>query len=390
MNTSMKWRLLAAPVALALLGLPAFGCDQVAEAQGTLCCTEFTPGADLSGVDWKIEGDQKVSFGAFMQAAADFTGAASAAVNDVAAACQALALDLDPMAKEDAVKETDPAKRATAWCKLATDQLNAKVKGNIQIAYQPPSCSVSVNAQASCEAKCTVDAMCQAELGKVEVRCDPGQLSGKCDADCTAKCEGSANLAVSCDGTCDGTCEGMCDGKASGGAASGRCAGTCSGKCRGTCQVAAGAKVSCEGECTGGCSVAVRAPKCKGELKPPSASCMADAECSGSCKASASAKAECREPSLEIESSLDPKIIASLKLNLPKILSIADARGKILVENAKAVADFGADFTASADISKVSLKAGACVVPAVNAMTAAVANVQASVTGSAGIVAAIK
>lgn len=384
MNTSMKLRFFAAPVALALLGLPAFGCDQVAAAQGDICCTDFTPGADLSAVDWKIEGAQKVSFAAFMQAAADFTGAASATVTDLTAACQQLAVDLG--ADEKAVKETNPAKRATAWCDLAKGQLDKQIKGKIEFSYQPPSCTVNINAQASCEANCNVDASCMGDLGSATVRCDPGQLSGKCDGQCTAKCEGSANLAVTCDGTCEGTCEGMCEGKASGG----QCAGNCAGKCRGTCNVKSGAMVECEGDCTGGCSVEVRAPKCKGELKEPDVSCKADASCSGSCQASASARAECKEPALEITSNLDPKIIASLKLGLPRILSIADARSKLLVKNAKAMLDFGADFTGSADISKLSLKAGACIIPAGNSVEAALENVNASLAASASVVASLK
>jgi modification target Cys-rich repeat protein len=387
MNINRKWRLMAAPIALATLGISVASCDEAGTGLvPDLCCREFTPGADLTAINWEIKGDAKVSasFGAFMQAAADFTGAASAAVTDLSAACQQLAIDLG--APEDTVKETNPAKRATAWCKAANDQLTAQVKGKIQLTVQPPSCNVSVNAQASCEAKCDINAECMAKLPDIEVRCEPGQLSGKCDADCTAKCEGSANLAVSCTGTCNGTCEGQCDAMPSGG----RCAGKCEGKCRGTCEVMAGAKVSCEGECTGGCSVKVRAPKCKSELKSPGEiGCEADASCTGSCKASASAKAECREPSVELTSTLNPQIVASLKLNLPKIYALAGARGKLLLDNAKAVADFGADFGGEVDISKLSLKAGACIIPAVSALGAALENATASVTASATIVATV-
>jgi hypothetical protein len=385
MNIKMKWRLLATPVALAALGLPAVACDGTSAlpSPGDLCCTDFTPGADLSAVDWQIKTDVKASasFGAFMQAAADFTGTASAVVTDLAAACQQLAIDLG--ADEKMVTETNPAKRTTAWCNLATTKLNEQVKGKIEVTVQPPSCTVSVNAQASCEAKCNVDASCMGQLGDIKVRCEPGKLSGRCDADCTAKCEGSANLAVTCTGACRGTCEGQCDGMASGG----RCAGVCNGKCRGTCEVMAGAKVACEGECTGGCSAELKAPRCKGELKPPDVSCKADASCTGSCEASASARAECKDPSVEITSTLDPKIIASLKLNLPKIYSIAGARGALLLKNAKAVVDFGADFSANADLSSLSLKAGACILPAVNSIGAALANVDASVKASAAVVA---
>jgi hypothetical protein len=46
MNSKMKWRLLAMPVAVAAVGVP-IGCDQLTQAQQTLCCTDFKVGADL-------------------------------------------------------------------------------------------------------------------------------------------------------------------------------------------------------------------------------------------------------------------------------------------------------------------------------------------------------
>lgn len=381
MKTRTKWRLVAMPLALGAIGIPAVACEQIGNNPvETLCCKEFTAGADLSAIDWGIQGTAGTSFGAFMQASADFTGAASAMVNDVAASCQQLAVDLG--ADEKAVTDTDPAKRATNWCNLAAAQVTAALKaGPITVNYQAPSCTVSVNAQASCEAKCTADAMCQGTLGDVTVRCDPAQLSGRCEADCTARCEGSANLAVTCDGTCEGTCEGQCDAAMNTNAA---CAGRCTGKCRGSCKVAANAKVACEGDCTGGCSVAVKAPKCKGQLKPPDVSCKADATCQGSCQASASAKAECKEPSLDITSNIDPKILAALKLHLPKLIAVAEGRGKLLVDNATAVVQFGAGI----DASKISVKGAACLVPAVDAIGTAAENVKAGLAGSVSVIGA--
>src|SRR6185503_7453435 len=108
MNTKLKWRLFAMPVVLACIGLPAVACEQLgSNPVDTLCCKEFTAGADLSGIDWGIEGTAGVSFAAFMQASADFSGAAGAVVGDVTAACQQLAIDLG--ADEKAVPTTDPA-----------------------------------------------------------------------------------------------------------------------------------------------------------------------------------------------------------------------------------------------------------------------------------------
>ena len=388
MKTKMKWRYVAMPLVLGGLAVPAVACDQVGSGNplDTVCCKEFTPGADLSGIDWAIQGSSSVSFAAFIQASADFTGAASAMVNDVAAACRQLAIDLnlDDATIQTTDRTTDPAKRATAWCDLAQKQVTTALAGGaITVNYQPPACTVSVNAQASCEAKCNVTAMCQAELGDIKLRCDPGQLSGRCDAMCTATCEGSANLAVTCDGACSGTCEGQCDNGPMGTSAA--CAGVCHGRCRGSCKVAAMGGATCEGDCTGGCTVDVKAPKCKGTLKPPSASCNADATCQGSCQASATARAECKEPSLDITSNIDPKVIAALKLHLPKLVAVAQARGKLLVDNATAVANFGAGIVPG----DLSLKAGACLIPAVAAIGQAKDNVVAGLGGSVKVVSAV-
>jgi hypothetical protein len=380
MKRNMNLRLAALPFALAGLALPMVGCDE-ANPLGAVCCDDFDVGADLSAVDWGIEGTANAKFSGFMQATADFAGVTTAVVNDIAAACQAMAVDMG--AAEDAVQETDNAARATAWCNLAVTQIQAQVtaQGSVTINFQPISCEFSASAQANCEAKCTADVMCEAELGNIEARCDPGKLSGKCDAQCTGTCEGSANLAVSCDGQCNGTCEGQCNGMN----ANGSCSGTCSGTCRGSCAVDAMAMVQCEGNCTGGCSVQLRAPKCTAELTPPSANCQGSAECSGSCKASASAKAECRPPSVEIVATgmIDAKVIASLKLNLPKILLVTEARGKVLLDNATAVVSFSGGVVAEAP--NLSAKAGFCVIPAAEAIATSLENLDASVSAGVSI-----
>lgn len=394
MKSNVKWRLMAVPVALMVLGIPAVGCDQIAGATDTLCCKDFKVGADLGAVNWDIEGEGAATFGAFMQATADFAGTATAAVTEVGAACQAIAVDLG--ADANGVKETDNAKRTTAWCNLAVAQINAQLAGKLVVVAQPPSCSFNASVQANCEAKCSADVSCEAELGDIKARCTPAELSGKCKAECSGTCEGSANLAVTCTGVCEGTCEGKCSGACSktgmGGDCRGACDGTCTGECRGACKVDAGAKVKCEGDCTGGCSVDVVAPKCKAELTPPSAKCQGKAECSGSCKASASAKAECTAPSIEVQftgaASVDTDLaVASLKLNLPKILVAFEGRGKILAENAKALVDVTGSFVGNA--KDLSVKAGLCAIPAGEALATAATNLQVTVTASSSVLTAV-
>ena len=393
MNKHRNLRLVAMPLALAGLALSAVGCeDALSNPLDTLCCTDFKVGADLTAANWEIEGEANAKFSAFMQASADFAGVTTAVVNDVASACQAMAVDMG--ADETAVTETDSAERAEAWCQLAVAQINAVVtaNGSIEVVAQPPSCEFSASAQASCEGKCSANVECEAELGNIEARCEAGKLSGKCDAECTGSCEGSANLAVSCEGACSGTCEGQCDGACSAGPSAdcrGSCDGTCTGQCRGSCAVETGANVECEGNCTGGCSVELKAPRCTAELTPPSAECQGSAECSGSCKASASAKAECRPGSVEIAvtGNIDAKAIASLKLNLPKILLIAQARGEVLFQNATVLADLTASLVV--DAPSLSAKAGLCAIPAAEALVTAGANLEASVSASASVLGAV-
>jgi hypothetical protein len=388
MKDKAKIRFLALPLVVAGVGIvPMFACDQVTNAQQSLCCSEFVPGNDLSAVDWGLEAQANVNYGALMQAMADFSATATSMATDVANACQAIATDLgeDP----NAVKERTADKRAQAWCNLAIAKIAEKAgQAKFTLDYQPPACTVNASLQASCEARCSAKVECEVTPGQIIARCDPGKLSGKCSATCEAKCEGSANLAVTCDGTCSGACEGSCAGTCDnmlGNECNGRCAGTCQGKCRGTCDVSASAGVQCEGQCTGGCSVEVTAPKCTAELTPPSAECNADASCSGSCKASASAKVDCTEPSLTIGGSAGLEdVIATLKVNLPKLLVVAEGKGQRAVDNAQAI------FDASGSLSFDSTKAVACLVPASAAISSALQNIEASLTASVSVTAAIK
>lgn len=379
-------RYLAAPLALAGIAItPMFACDQVTNAQQTLCCSEFVPGSDLSAVDWGLEAQANINYGSLMQAIGDFSATATAMATDVAGACQAIATDLgeDP----NSVKETAPDAKASAWCNKALAAINTKLGQNkLVINYQPPSCNVNASVQANCEARCSANVQCEVTPAQIIARCEPGQLSGKCEAECTGSCEGSANLAVTCEGVCEGECDGACAGqcatKDSGGACAGRCDGTCKGQCRGSCKVDAGAKVKCEGSCTGGCSVEVKAPKCKGELKPPSAECTGDANCSASCQASASARVECTEPSLTIDGQAGViDVISTLKVNLPKLLVVAEGKGKVMADNAQKIFDL----TGSGTLQFDSAKAVSCLVPAGTAIAASLKNIQASVSASASI-----
>jgi hypothetical protein len=365
-----KIHFLAVPFVVGAIGVtPMFACDQVTQAQQTLCCSEFVPGNDLSAVDWKLEGQANINYGAMMQAMADFSATATAMATDVANACQAIAVDLGET--PNAVKETRADLRAKAWCDRAIARIKERA-GQVSIAYdvQAPQCTVDASLQASCEARCSAKAQCEITPAEIVARCDPGQLSVRCSGTCKARCDGSAQLAVACEGTCQGACE-----------------GTCSGKCRGSCDVSASAGVQCDGECTGGCEGEFTAPKCRAELSPPRAECNVDASCNASCQASASAKVSCTEPSLRVVASAGLEdVIATLRLNLPRLIEVAEGRGKLAIENAQTIFDVATDPALSLD----STKAVACLVPATSAMTAALANIEASLSSSLSVTASLK
>src|SRR5262245_59157762 len=81
---------LAAP-----LLLTAYGEDGlVPDPTGDLCCKDFVVGADMSGVDFGLEGEVAGEFSAFAQAGGDLSAVATGALDDVAIACENIARDL--------------------------------------------------------------------------------------------------------------------------------------------------------------------------------------------------------------------------------------------------------------------------------------------------------
>ena len=250
MDAKTRWRIALMPFALAGIVVPAVGaCSDNPLAD--VCCTDFKVGADLSGVDFEAG----AAFNGFVRASADFAASATAMVTDVSNACKAIATDLGTA--PDKVQSTDPAALAHDWCAEAVAALQAKgvASGSLSISFQPPVCTVNVDAQAKCEGSCNVSAECKLTPAQVKARCTGGKLSGKCTGSCSGSCEGSANLAVSCDAECSGTCEGDCSGTCEAmngaGQCAGKCNGSCSGKCRGSCKADASANVQCEGQCSG-------------------------------------------------------------------------------------------------------------------------------------------
>jgi hypothetical protein len=301
-------------------------------------CPNMADAEAVANFDWAKE------FKLDAQASGKLKGGVQAAINlkelsmqidgDLKTACGGLAKDLG--ASGDFATGKDACEAAI---KVMGD-VRAKLGGSAKITFDavPPKCSASIDAMAECAGKCDASV----KPGKADIKCEGGEISGKCDAKCEGKCEatGVATCNGSCDasceagfsGSCSGTCEGKCDGKDSHGECKGKCdgkcdgpiaKGDCKGKCDGTCEMKATG--SCTGECHGKCSAEFKEPKCSGTVEPPKVS----AECKASCNAKVSGKLECTPAhvALKITGTADAKLTATYKAaiekNLPAILKIA-------------------------------------------------------------------
>lgn len=399
----------AAMMAAVVIPSTLVGCGD--DASNPLCCNEFKVGATINA---DIGGSAQSQVA--VQAVADFAGIASAALDDITAACRSMAQDLDaPKADQDAAEANgDRRERMNAWCSLAVKAIGtvkASAQGTLKVVFNPPKCEASVSAKANCQAKCDVSGKCDIKANPP--KCTGGSLQVACKGECTAKagatlkCEGkcSAECKGSCTAQggvdCKGKCEGTCKGQAQGGTGSGiQADGTCDGKCEGTCEVTAPGVTcegSCNGECGGSCTGSAEASvKCDGECKADyeplkceggklEGGCQVDAKCDANCDASISAKAECRPPELTVEFSgaanveAAGKLKATFEANLGVILAF-----KARLEGMAAIAG-----TFSGNVSAVTDIKAACIPPVIAAVGSAVQDVQASVSATASIAGSI-
>jgi len=291
---------------------------------------------------------------ALQTSAAALTALSGTLKADVIGACSQIAGTQPPtgMPTDDQVRTACNAAKAT---------VDAAITGSVSVVVVPPVCTIDAQAQLMCEGSCNVEAEVMCDPGEVSVRCDPGDLSVECSGNCkvNAKCEGSATVAVDCQGKCEGSCTGTCTGKCTGtcsgtcsamnadGSCNGTCTGTCTGECetscmgtcKGSCTVTAMGGVKCSGNarCKGGCDVTGTAPRCEGNLRPPSCEGSASAQCNADCEGSASLKATCTDPSVDIVGMVDTTVKTRIVAGLPKLLKIA-AQGELALE---AVGDIG-------------------------------------------------
>lgn len=374
-----------------------------------LCCTEFKVGATISA-DIGGSAESQVA----VQAVADFSGIASAALDDITGACRSMAQDLDASKAEQdkAEANTDKQAKLKAWCSLAVASLKGAVSaaGTLKVVAAAPKCEASVSAKANCQAKCSGSAQCdikanppQCTGGSLEVACKgectaKANVALKCEGKCTGSCKGScqAQGGVDCEGKCEGTCEAKAGVDGSGAQAD----GTCKGTCKGTCSVTA-PNVQCSGSCTGECSAsctgtAEASVKCDGECKADfeplkctggtlEGGCKVEAKCEGNCDASVKAKAECTPPAITIEftavanADIAGKLEATLKANLGVVLAF-----KSRLEGMVSVAGrFSGNIDAVTDIK------AACIPMVIASVGNAVSDVQASATATIDIAGAV-
>lgn len=361
-------------------------------------CPDVSSVQAIMSVDWAAEFGLEASMGAQVQAglaaAVELEGFADKLDAELEVACGGLATDLG------ASGEWADGPSACKAAASAMADVRGKLGGGVKIALavEPPRCAASLDAMAQCVAECDASV----DPGSVEVECEPGKLSGSCDAECSgsctvdagAKCEGTCK--GSCDasfsGTCGGECSGKCDGKrVDGVACAGKCEGKCSaqaegscgGSCSGTCELKAAGK--CEGTCTGSCSAQMKAPKCEGKVEPPKAS----AECNAQCETKVSANLECTPAKVAVvidgaaDAALAAKYKTALQTHLPAILKVAIGMKDQALSVAGNVKDVAGGVQASIKALKGSPQVGArltaCVAAPFKAAFDAAASIKANV-----------
>ena len=414
---SNRWRVVTWPVLAAMLvspllidcgGLP--GMDKLGGLPVPAKCPDLKDPEGILKASFGLQGDMEAKVKAGIAAAANLQALAGQIEGDVVLGCSGLAKDLGATDADLKPAEEGPGKHAEAACNAAVKFLGkakaeASAAGEMKLDITPPVCSASMDATAECAGSCDVNA----KGPSAEVKCEGGEISGKCDGECKGTCEVDAgadcsgtcggDCSGSCDagfsGTCGGKCDGKCDGKDSKGAAckgkcegkcdasaQGGCTGKCSGKCSASCKMTAQAK--CSGTCHASCSVKMKAPQCSGKVEPPKVS----AECKANCDAKVSAKASCTPAGVRISFSGDAKagskLAAALQKNLPILLKItlgmkariegAIASVKAGVEGVSAVVKGGA---------QAAVKVGACIAIALKAQVDASVSINVSVKASA-------
>ena len=421
--------LLAAGVAIPVL---TNGCSAVTNAQNSLCCKGFEPGADMSTplngnprfgtLDVSVSGQ----FVAFAQASGDLNNVAVGALADVTNACRSIALDMGSDPNDATLTGKTGVDLMNAWCDLAVGKIKEITSANVTltVAFDPPQCTASLKAEADCQARCDVSGKCDIKVnpptctgGTLEIECKGGcdvtaqaptiDCTGSCTGQCSGSCEAQGGVTVDCDGKCegtcaaggtangtgiqaDGTCKGTCNGKCTlRNTATVSCKGTCSGSCNAKCDVAPG-QVSVK--CSGSCSADYQPIECKGGKLE--GGCKVSADCQANCNASVQATAQCTPGQLAVTYSgnvagIEGKVnalIATLEKNLPALVVVLKGRGQQFADTISATVQGGATVIGS---GKLSVEATACLPYIAQAVTDGVTNFGGALQGSVKVTGAV-
>jgi hypothetical protein len=407
-----RWKLVAMPFVVLGLGSPALvNCGAVPGMPAGMGCAEMDSG-DFSQLKFSSPAvDVKVK--SFLEASVTFKKMAVDMETDLITSCGLIGKDIGvDAATLDAKADGggDGAKKVCgAVAAKITDLLKANAGVSIALDVGDPSCKIDVEAMMTCLGGAI-------KPGELKAACSGGEISGKCDAQCSGTCSAEVGAACSgtchggcsgkCDatfsGTCGGNCKGKCDGKATGSGAkakcagkcegscdanaSGSCGGTCDGKCDAQCDVKAGAK--CTGTCSGGCSAEMKAPKCSGDFKPPSA----DPKKLLGCGLKGIATAKCDLPvKINVSGSASAditKLVASLQANLPKIIALQVGTAKKVGASVTGLVSAGAELK---DVgASLGLHGVACVGTAIGGNVAAAAGIKANADVSVNLSVSVK
>ena len=341
---------------------------------------------------------------AFLSASGDFIASAGELEGSLLAACQDMGKELQVSEADIQAQGNVPPVKATcaavaAKLKAELTDLRAQAKLEVAISAQPPRCEVAMDAYASCAAECDANV----QPGQLDVKCEGGEVVGSCKGECKGQC--SAEVQGQCKGSCEGTCEGGCKGECHGscegkcsaknaqgeceGKCDGTCHGTCSAKCKGSCEGEcwAEAKGECTGSCKGECSVAFEAPRCTGNVKPPSI----DAQCEASCDAKLQAKAQCEPGHVQVD--VKGKASADIEPRLARVrAAIEGGWGAVMLARAKlervgasaqGMVKLGAEVPKA--VGNLGISAAGCAAQAAGGILKASASVSVSVEASASI-----
>jgi hypothetical protein len=272
-------------------------------------------------------------------------------------ACLRMGTDLGLTPAQMAPRNDEPGAKTQAACGAVAAQIDAILRQGIQLQVRvtPPQCQANLQAKAQCEGACDVEV----DPGQIVAQCEPARLSGHCNGRCVGRC----------DGTCSGQCQGQCAAYDAQGQCAGQCNGTCQGACNATCHA------HCEGEW--------QAPRCEGQVRPPSA----DAECNASCNAHANFNAQCTPAQVAVYGpqnvQMAARLMATLQANLPNLLYAQLALGQRVIQDAKVVVQLGGQLPKV--VGDAGLQGMACIAAAANATARASARIDVSVRASASV-----